>query len=66
MMEEIHCESFESLDLPHVSTHGDEEPVSSSVPASVTQPLDFPHVSTHGDEKPVSSFVPASVTHNFL
>ncbi|RVX08966.1 hypothetical protein CK203_013772 [Vitis vinifera] len=65
MMEDSPYESFEPLDLPHVSTHGDEEPVSSSVPASVTQPLDLPHVSTHGDEEPVSSSVPASVTHNF-
>ncbi|KAL6331168.1 hypothetical protein AAG906_009596 [Vitis piasezkii] len=29
MMEDSPCESFEPLDLPHVSTHGDEEPVSS-------------------------------------
>ncbi|RVW33059.1 SART-1 family protein DOT2 [Vitis vinifera] len=36
MMEDSPYESFEPLDLPHVSTHGDEEPVSSSVPASVT------------------------------
>ena len=43
MMEDSPCESFEPLDLPHVSTHGDEElespnfePVSSPVPASVT------------------------------
>ena len=36
MMEDNPCESFEPLDLPHVSTHGDEEPVSSSVLASVT------------------------------
>ena len=46
MMEDSPCESFEPLDLPHVSTHGDEEPespnsttkpVSSLVPASVTR-----------------------------
>ncbi|RVW46787.1 Retrovirus-related Pol polyprotein from transposon RE1 [Vitis vinifera] len=36
MMEDSPYESFEPLDLPHVSTHGDEEPVSSPVPASVT------------------------------
>ena len=44
------CESFEPLDLPHVSTHGDEEPeslnstiepMSSPIPASVTR--NFPH-----------------------
>ncbi|KAL6311431.1 hypothetical protein AAG906_035856 [Vitis piasezkii] len=29
MMEDSSCESFEPLDLPHVSTHGDEEPKSS-------------------------------------
>ncbi|RVW89838.1 Retrovirus-related Pol polyprotein from transposon RE1 [Vitis vinifera] len=43
MMEDSPYESFEPLDLPCVSTHGDEEPVSSSVPTSVTQPLDLPH-----------------------
>ena len=46
MMEDSPCESFEPLDLPHVSTHGDEEPklpnfitelVSSPIPASVPQ-----------------------------
>nr|CAN71693.1 hypothetical protein VITISV_012128 [Vitis vinifera] len=31
MMEDSPCESFEPLDLPHVSTHGDEEPESSDV-----------------------------------
>ncbi|RVW98769.1 Retrovirus-related Pol polyprotein from transposon RE1 [Vitis vinifera] len=36
MMEDSPYEFFEPFDLPHVSTHGDEEPVSSSVPASVT------------------------------
>ncbi|RVW23043.1 hypothetical protein CK203_107714 [Vitis vinifera] len=29
MMEDSSCESFEPFDLPHVSTHGDEEPESS-------------------------------------
>ena len=43
MMEDSLCESFEPLDLPHVSTHGDEEPV--SVPASVTHNFpQFPKV----------------------
>ena len=46
MMEDSPCESFEPLDLPHVSTHGDEEHespnstielVSSPVLASVTR-----------------------------
>ena len=36
MMEDSLCESFEPLDLPHVSTHGDEELVSSPVLGSVT------------------------------
>ncbi|RVX19578.1 Copia protein [Vitis vinifera] len=36
MMEDSPYESFEPLDLPHVSTHGDEKPVSSSVPTNVT------------------------------
>ena len=54
MMEDSPCESFELLDLPHVSTHGDEEPespnsttepVSSPVPASVTRNFpQFPNV----------------------
>ena len=54
MMEDSPCESFEPLDLPHVSTHGDEElessnsttePVSSPVPASVTRNFSqFPKV----------------------
>ncbi|RVW46161.1 Retrovirus-related Pol polyprotein from transposon RE1 [Vitis vinifera] len=45
MMEDSPYESFEPLDLPHVSTHGDEEPVSSSVPASVTHNFpQFPKV----------------------
>ncbi|RVW74635.1 Retrovirus-related Pol polyprotein from transposon TNT 1-94 [Vitis vinifera] len=43
MMEDSPYESFEPLDLPHVSTHGDEEPV--SVPASVTHNFpQFPKV----------------------
>ena len=55
-MENSPCESFEPLDLPHVSTHGDEEPESSE---SITP--EQPNFTT----KPVSSPVPASVTHNF-
>ncbi|RVW27716.1 Retrovirus-related Pol polyprotein from transposon RE1 [Vitis vinifera] len=44
MMEDSPYESFEPLDLPHVSTHGDEEPVM-SVPASVTHNFpQFPKV----------------------
>ncbi|KAJ9703130.1 hypothetical protein PVL29_004767 [Vitis rotundifolia] len=56
MMEDSPCESFESLDLPHVSTHGDEEPESS-------EPItpESPNFTT----ELVSSPVPASVTHNF-
>ena len=59
MMEDSPCESFEPLDLPHVSTHGDEElkssnfitePVSSSVPTSVTR--NFPKV--YSREKAIS------------
>ena len=54
MIEDSPYESFELLDLPHVSTHGDEEPespnsttepVSSLVPANVTRNfLQFPKV----------------------
>ena len=54
MMEDSAYESFEPLDLPHVSTHGDEElespnsttePVSSPVPTSVTRNFpQFPKV----------------------
>ena len=54
MMEDNPYESFEPLDLPHVSTHGDEElespnsttePVSSPVPTSVTRNFpQFPKV----------------------
>ena len=36
MMEDSSCESFESLDLSYVSTHGDKELESSLVLASVT------------------------------
>ena len=39
MMEDSPCESFEPLDLPHVSTHGDEEPKS---PNSTTEPVSSP------------------------
>ena len=62
MMEESPYESFEPLDLPHVSTHGDEEPespkcttkpVSSPVPASVTRNFpQFPKV--YSREKAIS------------
>ncbi|RVW28647.1 Retrovirus-related Pol polyprotein from transposon RE1 [Vitis vinifera] len=54
MMEDSPCEYFEPLDLPHVSTHGDEElespnfttePVSSPIPASVNRNFpQFPKV----------------------
>ncbi|KAJ9690830.1 hypothetical protein PVL29_013135 [Vitis rotundifolia] len=56
MMEDSPCESFEPLDLPHVSTHGDEEPESS-------EPItpESPNFTT----KPQSSPVLASVTRNF-
>ncbi|KAJ9675453.1 hypothetical protein PVL29_024397 [Vitis rotundifolia] len=56
MMEDSPYESFEPLDLPHVSTHGDEEPESSE---SITP--ESPNFTT----KCVSSLVPASVTRNF-
>ena len=39
MMEDSPCESFEPLDLPHVSTHGDEEPES---PNFTTEPMSSP------------------------
>ncbi|RVW75289.1 Retrovirus-related Pol polyprotein from transposon RE1 [Vitis vinifera] len=46
MMEDSPYESFDPLDFPHVSTHGDEEHVSSSVPASVTHNFpQFPKIS---------------------
>ena len=38
-MEDSTCEPFEHLDLPHVSTHGDEEPES---PNSTTELVSFP------------------------
>ena len=56
MMEDSPCESFEPLDLPHVSTHGDEEPESSK-PITPESPK--------STNKPVSSFVLVSVTRNF-
>ena len=39
MIENSPCESFEHLDLPHVSPHGDEELES---PNSTTEPVSFP------------------------
>ena len=56
MKEDSPCESFEPLDLPHVSTHDDEEPESS-------EPI-TPE-STNSTTKPVSSPIPANVTRNF-
>ena len=57
MMKDSPCESFEPLDLPHVSIHGDEEPKS-------YEPIT--HESPNFTTEPVSSPVPASVTpHNF-
>ena len=56
MMEDSPCESFEPLDLPHVLTHGDEEPESSE---SITP--ESPNFTT----EPVSSPIPASVDRNF-
>ena len=56
MMEDSPCDSFEPLNLPHVSTHGDEEPESSEL---ITP--ESPNFTT----KPVSFPIPASVTHNF-
>ncbi|KAJ9671270.1 hypothetical protein PVL29_027317 [Vitis rotundifolia] len=56
IMEDSPYESFEPLDLPHASTHGDEEPESSK---SITPKS--PNFTT----KPMSSPVPASVTCNF-
>ena len=56
MMEDSPCESFGPLDLPYVSTHGDEEPESSK---SITRKS--PNFTT----ELVSSLVPASVTRNF-
>ncbi|RVW83702.1 hypothetical protein CK203_046010 [Vitis vinifera] len=60
MMEDSPCESFEPLDLPHVSTHGDEEPESSE---SITPKS--PNFTT----EPVSSPVPPvslAIFHSFL
>ncbi|RVX15566.1 Retrovirus-related Pol polyprotein from transposon RE1 [Vitis vinifera] len=54
MMEDSPYESFEPLDLPHVSTHGDEEPESSK-PES-------PNFTT----EPMSSPVPATVQESNL
>ncbi|RVX08220.1 hypothetical protein CK203_017714 [Vitis vinifera] len=53
MMEDSPCESFEPLDLPHVSTHGDEEPKSSEpiTPESPNFTIEL-----------VSSLIPTSVT----
>ena len=56
MMEDSPCDSFEPLNLPHVSTHGDEEPESSE---SIT-----PKSPNFAIES-VSSLVLASVTRNF-
>ncbi|RVW22392.1 hypothetical protein CK203_096054 [Vitis vinifera] len=56
IIEDNPCESFEPLDLSHVSTHGDEEPESSK---SITPEL--PNFTT----ELMSSPVPASVTRNF-
>ncbi|RVW20490.1 hypothetical protein CK203_115060 [Vitis vinifera] len=56
MMEDSPCESFEPLDLPHVSIHGDEEPESFESIAT-----ESPNFTT----KLVSSLVLASVTRNF-
>ena len=53
MMKDSPCESFEPLDLPHVSIHGDEEPKS-------YEPIT--HESPNFTTEPVSSPVPASVT----
>ena len=61
MMEHSPCESFEPLDLPHVSTHGDEKPESSEPESSESITPKTPNFTT----EPVSSPVPASVTHNF-
>ena len=55
MLEDSPCESFELLDLPHVSTHGDEPKSSESITP------ESPNFTT----EPMSSLVPASVTRNF-
>ncbi|RVW90643.1 Copia protein [Vitis vinifera] len=61
MMEDSPYESFEPLDLPHVSTHGDEELESSEPESSESITLESPNFTT----EPVSSPVPISVTRNF-
>ncbi|KAJ9688914.1 hypothetical protein PVL29_014528 [Vitis rotundifolia] len=61
MMEDSLYESFEPLDLPHVSTHGDEKPESSEHQSSESITPESPNFTT----EPVSSPIPASVTHNF-
>ena len=61
MMEDSLYESFETLDLPHVSTHGDEEPKSSEPESFESITPESPNFTT----EPVSSPVPASVTRNF-
>ncbi|RVW46001.1 Retrovirus-related Pol polyprotein from transposon RE1 [Vitis vinifera] len=55
MMEDSPYESFEPLDLPHVSTHGDEEPESSEPESSESITPESPNFTT----EPVSSPVPA-------
>ena len=60
-MEDSPYESFEPLDLPHVSTHGDEEPESSEPESSKSITPELPNFTT----ELVSSPVPASVTRNF-
>ena len=61
MMEDSPYESFEPFDLPHVSTHGDEEPESSELESSESITPESPNFTI----EPVSSPVPASVTRNF-
>ena len=56
MVEDSPCESFEPLDLPHVSTHGDEE-LESSKPITLESP--------NSTTEPVSSPVSANATPNF-
>ena len=57
MMEDNPFESFEPLNLSHVSTHGDEEPKSSE-PITPESP--------NSTTEHVSSSIPDNVTHNFL
>ncbi|KAJ9680557.1 hypothetical protein PVL29_019775 [Vitis rotundifolia] len=61
MMEDSLYESFEPLDLPHVSTHGDEEFESSEPKSSESITPESSNFTT----EPVSSPVPTSVTRNF-